>query len=82
MSIVSSLSKKKSLEANQTTNKQQLIWSLVDRSEVVGFEISNFAMSSCGGRKKGYPKLPVWWELTLALGCFPFDFGGVCGSQG
>ena len=39
---------------------------------------SNFrgptASSSLGDRKKGYPKQQALWELTLALGCFSFDF--------
>ena len=40
----------------------------------MGFGIFSIASSSLGGRKKGYPKLQELWELTLALGRFPFDF--------
>ena len=43
-------------------------------TEGVGFEIFSIASSSLGGRKKGYPKRQALWELTLALGRFPFDF--------
>ena len=41
----------------------------------MGVGISNSASSSVGDRKKGYPKQQALWELTLALGRFPFDFG-------
>ena len=40
----------------------------------MGFGISSIASSSLGDRKKGYPKRQALWELTLALGRFPFDF--------
>ena len=43
-------------------------------TEGVGFGISSIASSSLGDRKKGYPKRQALWELTLALGRFPFDF--------
>ena len=36
--------------------------------------ISSIASSSLGDREKGYPKRQALWELTLALGRFPFDF--------
>ena len=52
-------------------NKQQHgVW----WTERRGFGISSIASSSRGDRKKGYPKLQTLWELTLALGRFPFDF--------
>ena len=64
------------------TNKQQPgVW----WTEGVGFGISSIASSSLGDRKKGYPKRQALWELTLALGRFPFDFvffcSGVCVFQ-
>ena len=40
----------------------------------MGFGISSIASSSLGDRKKGYPKRQALWELTLALGRFPFAF--------
>ena len=40
----------------------------------MGFGISSIASSSLGDRKKGYPKRQALWELTLALGRFPFVF--------
>ena len=40
----------------------------------MGFGISSIASSSLGDRKKGYPKRQALWELTLALGRFPFGF--------
>ena len=40
----------------------------------MGFGISSIASSSLGDRKKGYPKSQALWELTLALGRFPFAF--------
>ena len=40
----------------------------------MGFEIFSIASSSLGDRKKGYPKRQALWELTLALGRFPFVF--------
>ena len=43
-------------------------------TEGVGFGISSIASSSLGDRKKGYPKRQALWELTLALGRFPFVF--------
>ena len=51
------------------TNKPGVWW-----TEGVGFGISSIASSSLGDRKKGYPKRQALWELTLALGRFPFDF--------
>ena len=36
--------------------------------------ISGIASSSLGDKKKGHPKRQALWELTLALGRFPFDF--------
>ena len=39
-----------------------------------GSGVSGIASSSLGDRKKGYPKRQALWELTLALGRFPFDF--------
>ena len=44
----------------------------------MGFWIFSIASSSLGDRKKGYPKRQALWELTLALGCFPFDFEFFC----
>ena len=52
-----------------TNNKPGVWW-----TEGVGFGISSIASSSLGDRKKGYPKRQALWELTLALGRFPFDF--------
>ena len=53
-----------------TTNNKPGVW----WTEGVGFGISSIASSSLGDRKKGYPKRQALWELTLALGRFPFVF--------
>merc|ERR1711966_106067 len=50
-------------------NKPGVSW-----TEGAGFGISSIVSSSLGDRKKGYPKRQALWELTLALGRFPFDF--------
>ena len=52
-----------------TNNKPGVWW-----TEGVGFGISSIASSSLGDRQKGYPKRQALWELTVALGRFPFDF--------
>ena len=56
-----------------TINKSGVWW-----TEGVGFGISSIASSSLGDRKKGYPKRQALWELTLALGRFPFVFEFLC----
>ena len=57
-------------KTKKTNKLQPGVW----WTEGVGFGISSIASSSLGDRKKGYPKRQALWELTLALGRFPFDF--------